>query len=147
MKLIILCCIATLSFAGDVFASCPDISGSYQSGDQIFVGYEQTDCQFLKRYYGNIVADGSVSYSFDKQFKNGNAVCSKSGACETVKFTQDAVVFELNFNGGVLTDDHGHCSHRKYSLSKDTGGNLAAVFSVFACKDGFKGEARKVFLK
>lgn len=147
MKTLILAFATSLTWSSAAGAVCPDISGSYRAGDKVFVGYEQTGCQFLKRYYGEQVVDGSISYSFDKQFKNGQPICSTVGACETVTFTTNAVTFDLDFNGSILTDDHGRCSHKKYSLSKDRVGNLVGVFSVFSCADGYKGETTRVFPK
>lgn len=147
MRTIAGCILASIGFAASAFAACPDISGSYQVGDETFVKYEQTDCQSLKRYIGSMGTDGAVVYTLDKQFEDGDPTCYRGRACETVTFSKNAVTFERNFNGGVLTDDHGRCSCRKYSLSKDNDGNLVGVFSVFSCGDRYKGKVQKVFLK
>lgn len=127
---------------------CPNISGSFSAGPTLYIGYEQTDCSFLKRYWGTVSADGSIDFNFDKQFPlDGTPICSSSGACESAQSTSDSIFFSLNFNGGVKTDDHGSCNHRGYQLSKDSTGSLIATFSVFACSDGFKGTIIKKFSK
>lgn len=147
MQRIIFCLLSGVFYSSLSFGACPNLTGSYQLGENTFVGYEQTDCKFLKRYFGSLVADGSVSYHFDRQFKNEKPYCSKYNQCETVVFSEDTIIFELNFNSGVMTDEHGHCSHNGYTLSNDKDGNLIGKFKVFSCEDKFQGEITKVYLK
>lgn len=128
-----------------VFA-CPDLNGEYMVSDGHYLRFEQTACSQLIRSLGKIDSTGQIHYQVDRIFNlDGTQVCNDYKACESFVALSSVIKVNLNFNGGVRTEEHGLCNHKEYTLLINEDGSLGSTFKVFDCADSFKGSVTKVF--
>lgn len=147
VSLLLMAIMSALSSATNASPTCPDITGTYISPEGAIVKYQQTGCDFINRYAGVRNSDGSIQYSSGETFPlDGRLVCNSMNACESFWAQTYFIATQLNFNGGVRTEEHGLCNHRQSTMTKDSQGNLEVTFNVYQCTDGFHGSVKKVFL-
>lgn len=129
--------------------ACPDVSGVYVSQEGTPVKLVMQECKTLTRYIGEIDAAGNVKFPETGMFflMDGKPNCGIRNFCTTIKPFADRIEVKLNFQSGVVTDDHGQCSQNAYDLSLDKDGHLLADYQVTNCADGFSGAARKTSKK
>lgn len=125
--------------------ACPDITGVYMSADGVPVKYVQQGCQTLTRYLGEVDNKGAITFPSAGMFyiMNGKPNCGIRNFCTSVTPAADRLEFKLNFQSGVVTDEHGQCAQHGYNLSLDKDGNLLADYEVTNCTDKFSGSTRK----
>lgn len=146
MKLLFL---ASLFAISTTAVACPDISGNYMNNDGLPVKYTQKGCETLTRYIGDVDAKGAITFPATGMsfVMNGKPNCGIRNFCTTVIPTAKTLQFTLNFEGGVVTDEHGECSQKGYDLSLDDDGNLVAEYEVSNCADKFAGSVHIVSRK
>lgn len=147
-KLIAVLALAWFSTLSAAMA-CPDVSGIYQLTDKLLVKYEQIECKTLAHTLGKISDDGTPAFVSKPRIyqMDGTPACNQFNKCVSVTSDAGTVKFISNFDGQVLTEEHGLCGQNAYSMSTTANGDLQTVFQVKRCQDGYAGPATKIFHK
>lgn len=130
--------------------ACPDISGTFHAPEskQIIYKYQQTQCSSISRTDGYLSDDGVYKWAPAKLYKlDGTPWCHSLNTCESAKAAEQRIEWTLYSDSIVTTKEHGRCAHTSYKLAKNADGDLQIEFDVHGCRDGYAGQATKVFPK